>query len=371
VNPTGTEVLLNANNCDSTVTINLTYLPNTTGNVSYTGCQGDGFSVNVNGTLYNESNPTGTEVLLNANNCDSTVTVLLVFNANSITFASATSCNPSDTGVFVSNLTNQLGCDSTHTLTVTLLESDSTFATAESCNPADEGVEVFNLINQFGCDSVHTITTSLLPSSFTAASVGTCDPSEVGDEDFFFTNEFGCDSVHTVTTFLYPVTDHVLTATPDSILFSESSVLSVTEGVAFDWLGLLETDSFAVVTPLEDTEYTVFVTDANGCEQELSVMVYVFTRNVVLLMPDAFTPNGDGVNDVFEITNKADFREIEMRVYNRWGEVVHDGRGQDHGWDGTYNGQKQNADMYVYFVRALPNTSDEYVTLKAQFTLIR
>jgi gliding motility-associated-like protein len=370
-NPTGSETLMNANGCDSVVTINLAYLPNTTGAVNYTGCEGDGFNVTVNGTLYNESNPSGTETLTNANNCDSVVTVTLVFNVNHLTFASATSCNPSDTGVFVNNFTNQFGCDSIHTFTVAYNESDSTFEALSSCNPADEGVVVFGLTNQFGCDSVHTITTSLLPSSATTVSVGTCDPAEVGDEDFVFSNEFGCDSVHTVTTFLHPVTDHLLTATPDTILFSESSLLSVTEGVAFEWAGLAETDSFVVVVPQQDTEFFVEVTDENGCVQELSVTVYVFLRNVNLLMPDAFTPNGDGINDIFEITNKADFREIEMRVYNRWGQLVHEGEGQDHGWDGTFNGEKQNSDMYVYYVRALPFTSDEYVSLKANFTLIR
>jgi gliding motility-associated-like protein len=370
-NPTGSETLMNANGCDSVVTINLAYLPNTTGAVNYTGCEGDGFNVTVNGTLYNESNPSGTETLTNANNCDSVVTVTLVFNVNHLTFASATSCNPSDTGVFVNNFTNQFGCDSIHTFTVAYNESDSTFEALSSCNPADEGVVVFGLTNQFGCDSVHTITTSLLPSSATTVSVGTCDPAEVGDEDFVFSNEFGCDSVHTVTTFLHPVTDHLLTATPDTILFSESSLLSVTEGVAFEWAGLAETDSFVVVVPQQDTEFFVEVTDENGCVQELSVTVYVFLRNVNLLMPDAFTPNGDGINDIFEITNKADFREIEMRVYNRWGQLVHEGEGQDHGWDGTFNGEKQNSDLYVYYVRALPFTSDEYVSLKANFTLIR
>ena len=83
-NPSGTEVLSNANGCDSTVTIDLVFNNNTIGNENYSGCTGDGYSVVVNGVTYDESNSSGTEVLSNANGCDSTVTIDLVFNNNTI-----------------------------------------------------------------------------------------------------------------------------------------------------------------------------------------------------------------------------------------------------------------------------------------------
>ena len=80
-NPTGVEILVGgaSNGLDSTVNVNLIYYPNTTGNVDYTGEEGDGYSVNVNGVAYNEANPMGTEILNNYWGCDSTVTVNLVF----------------------------------------------------------------------------------------------------------------------------------------------------------------------------------------------------------------------------------------------------------------------------------------------------
>jgi hypothetical protein len=63
-NPTGTEILNNSSGCDSTVTINLSFAPSGTGTETYQGCQGDGYSVTVNGTIYNEGNPAGTEIFL-------------------------------------------------------------------------------------------------------------------------------------------------------------------------------------------------------------------------------------------------------------------------------------------------------------------
>ena len=80
-NPMGTETLIATNGCDSTVTVNLSFEPASTGLESYTGCQDDGYSVTVGGTVYDQNNPTGTETLIAANGCDSTVTVNLVFNA--------------------------------------------------------------------------------------------------------------------------------------------------------------------------------------------------------------------------------------------------------------------------------------------------
>jgi len=81
--PTGTDTLVNAaaSGCDSIVTIDLTFLAPATGEETYTGCQGDGYEVIVNGNTYNEANPAGTETLVNAaaSGCDSIVTINLEF----------------------------------------------------------------------------------------------------------------------------------------------------------------------------------------------------------------------------------------------------------------------------------------------------
>ena len=79
-NPTGIETLSNINGCDSVVSIELTFNSSITGNENYTGCLGDGYSIDVNGTTYDEANPTGTETLTAVAGCDSIVTVDLIFN---------------------------------------------------------------------------------------------------------------------------------------------------------------------------------------------------------------------------------------------------------------------------------------------------
>ena len=66
-NTSGTEILIAANGCDSVVTINLAFAPNTTGSETYAGCLGDGYSVDVNGTTYDETTIPSTDTLVAAN----------------------------------------------------------------------------------------------------------------------------------------------------------------------------------------------------------------------------------------------------------------------------------------------------------------
>ncbi len=79
-NPSGSETLLGSDGCDSIVNIDLVFQPNILDTISYEGCEGDGFSVVVDMTTYDESNPAGTETFVATNGCDSIVTINLIFH---------------------------------------------------------------------------------------------------------------------------------------------------------------------------------------------------------------------------------------------------------------------------------------------------
>lgn len=132
-NPTGTEVLANAAGCDSTVTIALVFNPVIPGqgNENYLGCQGDNYSVLVNGTTYNEANPTGTEVIAGgaSNGLDSTVIVNLVFSPNTTGSVAYNGVSGDNYSVVVNGTTYN--------------EANAT------------GTEIFP--NSFGCDSIVTV----------------------------------------------------------------------------------------------------------------------------------------------------------------------------------------------------------------------
>ena len=102
-----------------------------------------------------------------------------------------------------------------------------------------------------------------------------------------------------------------------------------------------------------------------------SVIVYVLSRDVDLKIPDAFSPNGDGVNDIFRIVNPDFFDKIVMKIYNRWGELIHTSKGFNHGWDGTYRNNKQAIDVYMYVISAQSKNSGEQVSLSGNISLIK
>ena len=167
-----------------------------------------------------------------------------------------------------------------------------------------------------------------------------------------------------------PVVD--VLATPDSIFENQSSVLSVTEGFNYNWEPEnAQNDASITVTPPITTNYEVVVSNEFGCEETYTITVYVFERELDLKVPDAFSPNGDGINDVFQIVNKDYFEDIVMKVYNRWGELIHVGEGFNHGWDGTYKGQAQDIDTYVYYIEATSTFSGNRAKVSGTVTIIR
>lgn len=118
--------------------------------------------------------------------------------------------------------------------------------------------------------------------------------------------------------------------------------------------------------------YEVIIKSAEGCRSTLRVEVVVIKP--FLDFPNVFTPNGDGKNDVFLPVPEDVLSSIEIldfRVYNRWGQVVYDGRkNNNEGWDGTHNGSPAPADVYVYRVRyRVPG--QEVQDAKGDLTLIR
>ena len=86
-------------------------------------------------------------------------------------------------------------------------------------------------------------------------------------------------------------------------------------------------------------------------------------------VPNAFSPNGDGVNDVVFVEGKG-IAELVFRIYNRWGEKVFETHDQSVGWNGYYKGVLQEVDVYSYAVEAT-FINGQTVPLKGNITLLR
>jgi gliding motility-associated-like protein len=89
-----------------------------------------------------------------------------------------------------------------------------------------------------------------------------------------------------------------------------------------------------------------------------------------LFVPTAFTPNGDGKNDIFKVSNITFQRLQEFRVFNRWGHEIFSTNDIKSGWTGSWKGQPQDMGVYQYIIKvAYPDGIIE--TYKGNITLVR
>ncbi len=125
--------------------------------------------------------------------------------------------------------------------------------------------------------------------------------------------------------------------------------------VSFSWIpsyGLNCTNCADVYAqPLETTTYQIIYEDSAGCFiQSVNVTVFV-EEKYSIDVPTAFTPNGDGKNDVVYVKGWGIKNLLEFSIYNRWGQQVFTTNDIKEGWDGTFNSKPQNIDSYVYYAK--------------------
>lgn len=288
------------------------------------------------------------------------------------TGASTATIQVSQPGTYTVAATNN-GCTSFDTLTVNAADTPvlSFEPLVLSCcqdvvlNPAP-GQNYTYVWNTGSTDSALTVTTTnnaIVNYSVTA------------------TNAAGCTSSAS-TSVIIKCINAVASALPDTVMFGDSSQLNVvtdynaTFSYAWTPAGTLSdaTAQNPLAGPSEETTYTVVVTDVeDGCVDTAEVTVFVLYGEK-FVMPNAFTPNGDGRNDVFYPVLMGPYQQVvEFRIYNRWGAVVHNSTDP---WSGEFSGKDQPAGTYVYYIivrtpdAQTPGATKDH-SLSGSFTLLR
>lgn len=143
------------------------------------------------------------------------------------------------------------------------------------------------------------------------------------------------------------------------------------QGFVFDTTFVLN----QLVNPTRTTTYEIVGIDANGCQHSAKVIVSVIFDPKVYV-PNIFSPNGDGKNDLFQLYANRFVKTIHrFDIYDRWGEWVYsqgkiDAQAAEFGWDGTFRGQPMNNAIFVW-VAEVEYINGERVFLKGDITLIR
>jgi gliding motility-associated-like protein len=193
-------------------------------------------------------------------------------------------------------------------------------------------------------------------------------------------NSSGCADTVNATVTIYPLPQ--IQAGPDKIIPVGSSVLLSATGspvINYAWTPATQLScadcAGPVASPKFNTKYTIKVRDSNGCENTAAIMISVTCSDKNVFIPNTFSPNNDGMNDVFYARGTGLFSIKNMRIFNRWGELVFikanlSANDPAMGWNGTYRGKKASADVYTYAIDIICE-NDEVVTYKGNITLIQ
>ncbi|GEM_PF-5416607 len=215
---------------------------------------------------------------------------------------------------------------------------------------------------------------------FTEASFSALPPATY---EVFIQDEAGCSYMEEFTLFQPAPLDVALPAEETVKLGASVQLEPVTNTqntIRYDWeaiasLSCLDCEK-PIATPFEDTQYTLTIYDENNCESQAQIWVRV-DDNKDIYVPNVFSPDGDGLNDLFTIlTVDGPIQEVEtFKVYDRWGNLMYEANhfdplDENFGWNGRYKGKLMDNGVFIYFaiVKFVDGTEEE---LKGDVTLTK
>lgn len=163
-----------------------------------------------------------------------------------------------------------------------------------------------------------------------------------------------------------------------SIVMNQPLQLNGTGGQSYVWSPAIGLDNPAIANPIatlsNDIDYVLTASTSSGCFATDTISVKVFKTLPGIYVPSAFTPNGDGKNDVFRPLAIGIKQISHFKVFNRWGVMVYSSNKvqyeQGIGWNGTYKGRPQDTGVFVWIAEGT-DYMDKKIIQKGTVTLVR
>lgn len=188
-----------------------------------------------------------------------------------------------------------------------------------------------------------------------------------GTYNVAYTTQKGCDSIvpYYVKVLKNPAS---LSLDNDTCLEERDTIiLKATSGfTSYNWMNTTTNDSTFRVT--QPGEYWVEVTNSCGTKRD---SIEVFKKcDFEIYMPSAFTPNGDGLNDYFGVSNYNKNKLVKLSIYNRWGQLIFQTTDINKRWDGSFKKNPQPMGAYIYYLE-METLHGKAITKKGVITMIR
>ncbi|MFT3910630.1 MAG: gliding motility-associated C-terminal domain-containing protein [Ferruginibacter sp.] len=373
--------LTGADGCDSILNLNLTIKQSSSSTINISICEGQNYAGH---------NTTGTFIdnYVAANGCDSIRTLHLTIIPAAHSFYNAVICEGENywgynqTGTYSDNFPTANGCDSIRTLNLLVNPKSSTSVSASICdgenyfaggaNQTVSGIYKDTLNNYLGCDSI--ITTSLIvnpkpnpqlggdkdicngtsiilnPGTFSQyewqdlSSSPTFSISEAGIYWVQVTDMNNCTSTDSIRiNNLLPIPSDFLKPLDYVCEFEKIQLTATNVYTHYLWSNGSEEPAISINQP---GNYILTVRDGAGCSGSDTITIVAKDCIEGIFIPNAFTPNGDNINDLFKVKIFGELISFQLEIFNRWGEKIFSTNNPNQGWDGNIN--RGNSDMGVY-----------------------
>jgi len=350
----------NSSNCSTTDSADLFIfpIPNVSAGLDTTICLGQSVMLNATGAAgYQWLPPTSSD--LSCTNCPNPVTAPTVTTSYFVTGTSPDGCQATDT--------IQVKVNGPVTVNATPI-ADSV-CLGQSIQLTASGTEVYAWSPAAGLSNANIANPIASPTTSTTYQV-------VGsDAKYCFSDTASVQ----VSVFNYPT----INLGPDVTINVGGSYQIPGSGsadiVSINWLpttALSCTNCLSpLATPKKTTTYVSTVVNNGTCATSDSLTITVICNNTNFFVPNTFSPNGDGMNDVFFVRGKGLNIIPSMIIYNRWGQIVFEKRDfapndPSVGWDGNFNGTKAPSDVYIYTIEIICDNST-LIPYHGNITLIR
>ncbi len=207
------------------------------------------------------------------------------------------------------------------------------------------------------------------PGGGTATTAGTYTDT--------ITSVKGCDSI--IVTTLTINSPSANAGADVTIVNGTTTQLNASGGTTYTWSPAMALSCMPcpdpVASPTVTTTYFVTSTNAGNCTATDSITVTVVPPcndkiDINTFIPNAFSPNNDGWNDLLCIPQNICIQDIILKVYDRWGELVFDLNDPTQCWNGIYKGKELHSSVFVYYLR-VEFESGETRTAKGNISLIK
>lgn len=401
--------------CDSVVQLNLLVTDTLKATEHLTICP-DQLPFHWNGQILNNGgNRIAQYYSVGVHGCDSLTTLNLTvqyprheqFNlegCGSVSFNNKTYLFSQDT--VLDTVISHYGCDSIFALLhieVHPVDTQTNHHLIQGCSYVDfrgkrygaDTLLIDTFRNQYGCDSLYErYTIKVYPDEYLIHryEVNACREVEFEGHTYYqdrvlvdtFQGVYGCDSAIRYVNLHPNQFKLALEADPDTsavgVRVHLSTFANQSQYQVLAWLPLREfsnqtaLDQYIITRQQGSVTYQVVGQSQDGCIDTASLTLKVDTLSPYVFMPNAFSPNGDGLNDVFKpyFVNKSGHTILYFRIFNRWGQLVYQAnRVQNAGWEGRYpNGQAAHLGVYYYQI-AIDFVDGTQIELKGDLSLIR